>query len=306
MSCDPAICRVRVAASGPAGEMYRWSCHYCAHPACHRSPESLSCYLALIQLTSLYQKCPLNPWILLLKCKVMTEIDKDTIWSSPHSLLVYGPHQLYLKAYCLTTQSIHLFANTLPLYPSTASPILSPFASILNASCDILDRFNFTRIKVSWHKAGRCHQPAVAGGCPPGAVLRHGPEDQPPAVANPESEAGERAEGGSQLSRSVILFHWSPPPVWPEPGVSVMRMRHSVAGDWGMLFARTEDWVWEPLRTLIVRIRHSAEAESCPPCAQNTPVSIHNQLLPTKVAWFNLPSFFPVLSKTLTHKCLNH
>ena len=58
----------------------------------------------------------------------------------------------------------------------------------------------------------------------------------------------EGRDGGFKVSRSVILFHWSSPPVWPEPGVSLLRMLHRVAGDWGMLFARAEVWVWEPLR----------------------------------------------------------
>ena len=142
-----------------AGEMYRWSCHYCVHLSCHRSPESLSCYLALIQQTSPSKVSP-NPWILL-----TYSCDRDghdmilSTLSRPNSPLVYGPYNtmFYLKAYCLT-QSIHLFANTLGLCdPSAVSPILSPCDPMLNtpSSCDILDRFNFTRIKVSWHNEGR-------------------------------------------------------------------------------------------------------------------------------------------------------
>ena len=141
-----------------AGEMYRWSCHYCVHLSCHRSPESLSCYLALILQTSPLKVSP-NPWILLSERIVVTEM--DMIWSSPHSSynppLVYGP-QVYLKAYCLT-QSIQLFANTPSLCdPCAVSPNLSPCDPVLNtpASWYILDRFNFTRIKVSLHNAGRC------------------------------------------------------------------------------------------------------------------------------------------------------
>ena len=136
--------------------MCRWSCHYCAHPACHRSPESLSCYLALIQLTSL-SKCP--PVTGFYNRNVMTEMDMiQSTHSSHNPALVYGPHRAHLKAYCLT-QSIQLFANSPGLCdPRAVSPILSPCEPILNtlASCDILDRFNFTRIKVSWHNAGRC------------------------------------------------------------------------------------------------------------------------------------------------------
>ena len=136
--------------------MCRWSCHYCAHPACHRSPESLSCYLALIQLTSL-SKCPPVPGFYYRN--VVTEMDMIQFTHSSHiPALVYGPHDRYLKAYC-HTQSIQLFANSPGLCdPRAVSPILSPCEPILNtqASCDILDRFNFTRIKVSWHNAGRC------------------------------------------------------------------------------------------------------------------------------------------------------
>ena len=90
---------------------------------------------------------------------VVTEMDMIQSTHSSHiPALVYGPHDRYLKAYC-HTQSIQLFANSPGLCdPRAVSPILSPCEPILNtrASCDILDRFNFTRIKVSWHNAGRC------------------------------------------------------------------------------------------------------------------------------------------------------
>ena len=99
------ICRDTAAAWSLAGEMCRWSCHYCAHPACHRSPESLSCYLALIQLTSLSKVSP-SPRILLSKC-----CDRDG-HDPVHSLQSYPsislwPTDRYLKASRIATLKVY-------------------------------------------------------------------------------------------------------------------------------------------------------------------------------------------------------
>ena len=128
-----------------------------------------------------------------------------------------------------------------------------------------------------------------------------------PAVANPE-----RREGGFKVSRSVILFHWSTSGL---AGASSGAIAHAPSCCRGLGDAFCKGWGPSlSLRTivrtegLIVRIRSSREAESCPPCAQNTPVSTHNQLLPTKVSCYHPSEFFTVLSKSydpqVSHSCL--
>lgn len=126
---------------------------------------------------------------------------------------------------------------------------------------------------------------------------------RPPAVANPETEGG-RLQSVSECN-FISLIHLRSGRS-QESGASA----HAPSCCRGLGDAFCKGGQSLSLRTiegLIVRIRSSEQAESCPLCAQNIPVSTHNQLLPTKVSWYHPFEFFTVLSKSydpqVSHNC---
>ena len=146
-----------------------------------------------------------------------------------------------MKAYCLT-QSIQLCANNPSLcatrqFQSPSLP-LNTFSCVKIHCRDILDRFNFTRIKVSWHNAGRV---LVADRVSP--LCRIETQTSRWLLLTRRGKRLQSVSGTYFIS--LIRLRSGRSREWRHCACS--DRRRCVAGDQGMLFARTEtSVVWVP------------------------------------------------------------